>query len=219
MPKIPYGRKKDLIQELKATGQTPAQIIKTLKEKGVKANPSYVYEIYNRKTKPSIKFTAEHKEPQKTDVKFDNKEESKKIETTEQPIKVPQELESASEETPLLKETMQKMEEGTLTGEDLKALFQAVNETYGNLLGDKYKPSDGSASLMGKVASKPFNRLLDKATESNENIDIVLLATVTTIIYLPPLGLYAKDKADEKKKKKGKDKLKELEKGEKQREA
>ena len=71
---------------------------------------------------------------------------------------------------------------------------------------------------MGKVASKPFNRLLDKATESNENIDIVLLATVAAIIYLPPLGLYAKDKADEKKKK-GKDKLKELEKGEKTHEA
>ena len=216
MPKIPYGRKKDLIQELKATGKTPAQIIKTLKEKGVKANPSYVYEIYSRKEEPKspINTILDRAKPQKEKPTG----ETKPIETTEQPIKVPTELESASEETPLLKETMQKMEEGTLTGEDLKALFQAVNETYGNLLGEKYKPSDGSASLMGKVASKPFNRLLDKATESNENIDIVLLATVAAIIYLPPLGLYAKDKADEKKKK-GKDKLKELEKGEKERNA
>ena len=213
MPKIPYGRKKDLVLELKASGKRPAEIIRTLKERGIKVFPSYVYEVYNRKEKPKDAVLESSKaKPQK------EKEESKKIETTEEPIKVPQELESATEETPLLKETMQKMEEGTLTGEDLKALFQAVNETYGNLLGDKYKPSDGSASLMGKVASKPFNRLLDKATEGNENIDIALLATVAAIIYLPPLGLYAKDKADEKKKK-GKDKLKELAKGEKERNA
>jgi len=210
MPKVPYGRKKDLVLELKASGKRPNEIIQILKEKGIKVFPSYVYEVYSRKEAKPKSAMLDKAAPE-----TETKEETKKIETLEQPIQVPQELQSASEETPILKETMQKMEEGTLTGEDLKALFQAINETYGNLLGQKYKPSDTSASLMGKVASKPFNRLLDKATESNQNIDIALLAAVAAIIYLPPLGLYAKDKAEEKKKKK-EDQLEKLKKGEKE---
>lgn len=69
--------------------------------------------------------------------------------------------------------------EGELNAEDMATLFLAVNEIYPT----NRRPSARSATLLGKLSYKPFNRWWETISEQNPFIAIIIGAVI--VIYLP----------------------------------
>jgi len=73
--------------------------------------------------------------------------------------------------------------EGRATREQVSALFKAVNKWL-----SPYAPDDNTADLLSEVWVSPFNRLLSRVSEGNE--DLIVAGLVTLAVYSYPL--YAK---------------------------
>lgn len=69
--------------------------------------------------------------------------------------------------------------EGEINAEDMSSMFLAFNEIYP----PKTRPSNRSATMLGKLSYRPFNRWWSKISEENPLIAIFALAF--GVVYLP----------------------------------
>lgn len=197
MGNLKYGRKRQLLREQYDKGVTLKDALKNLKEAGVKVNRSYGYKRYGEfknEPKDTLKLGLDPQE-------FKTKKTEKEIKIKEEPIEVPKELESASESSEL-KDKLKKLEEGTLTKEDLKALFAMINEYYP----EKYRPSERSEGLLAALWLKPLNKHIENIED--DNIPIYAAALITALVYIPKTGQVIKEYLDKKEKEKEKEKTK-----------
>lgn len=184
MPKLKYGKKKALLLEQKAQGKTCAEAIRHLKEQGIKVCTSYAYEKWNEEPQPQTdQATTTEPQPQ-----------TEEITTIEKPIQVPEELQSATQDSPILQDTLKKLDEGTFTKEDLKALFQTINDN----IPRNYRPEDRTAGTLAAVWLKPLNKRMESVED--ENMDIYIAGGVTALVYLPCIGKYIQDRKKKEEK-------------------
>jgi len=127
---------------------------------------SYVYKLLRKLPKPEPTGVPEAVEPV-VKVEAEAEKEVPTIEVEE--VKEKAEVEGLAE----------KIEAGILTEDDLKYIWQSVNQ----LFPLKHQRPEKSMDLLGKLWVKPANRLMEKY--ATENIDLYLAIGGTALVFAP----------------------------------
>jgi len=182
------GKKEKVLEGLRA-GKEPAEIAK---EAG--CSKQYVYLMKEQLAKTTPTPPTEPKPPSKAEVTFQFEQAKPSPEIT-----TPKPTQKEAEKTAA--EFKAVAEAGLFTGEELAALFKAINNTVAKEMGKEYAPDEASALLLGKCWTKPVNRWLSKDIG---NWDVIIAAICTLVIYVPTIFKIVKRALEKKKEEKAK---------------